>query len=56
MERQDFNLYDYVLLKDGHKAVIVEFLGNDYVVDIDLGGDYDTDLVKKTDIQAKVDV
>ena len=49
---EKFDLYDNVLLKDGRKATIVEFLGDDYVVDMDLGGDYDTDLIKKSEIKS----
>ena len=43
-------LYDVVLLKDGRRASVVERLGEDYVVDIDMGGDYDTRLIPLSEI------
>ena len=46
-------LYDTVLLKDGRKASIVERMGDDYVVDIDVDGDYETKLISSSEI-AKV--
>lgn len=46
-------LYDTVLLKDGRKASVVERLGDDFVVDIDIGGDYETKLISPSEI-AKV--
>lgn len=46
-------LYDNVLLKDGRKAAVVEIFSDSYLVDIDLGGDYDTCCIDKYDV-AKV--
>ena len=46
-------LYDNVLLKDGRKASIVEIFDDSYIVDIDVGGDYSTQSVGKSDV-AKV--
>lgn len=43
-------LYDTVLLKDGRKGAIVDFLGNDYIVDVDIDGGIDTRLVSPSDI------
>lgn len=43
-------LYNTVLLKDGRKGCVVDRMGNDYVVDVDIGGDFDTRLVSPSDI------
>lgn len=39
--------YDNVKLVDGRKATIVEILGDnkEYIADIDIGDDYDTDII-----------
>lgn len=34
-------LYDTVLLKDGRKGSVVDRIGDDYVVDVDTGGDFE---------------
>lgn len=46
-------LYDKVKLKDGNIAYIVEILGNNeaYIVDIDIGNDYDTDTIYPKQIE-----
>ncbi len=46
----NLKLYDNVLLKDGRKASVVELFDGVCVVDIDIGGDYDTQSVKISDI------
>lgn len=43
-------LYDRVMLKDGKTADIVEIFDDSYIVDVDLGGDYDTRCIKKSDV------
>lgn len=43
-------LYDTVLLKDGRKGTVVDRMGNDYIVDVNIGGDFDTRLVSLSDI------
>lgn len=43
-------LYDNVLLKDGRKASVVEIFDDTYIVDIDIGGDYDTRSIDKSDV------
>lgn len=46
----NIKLYDNVLLKDGRKASIVEIYDDVYIVDIDIGGDYDTDFIDKSEV------
>lgn len=48
-------LYDNVLLKDGRKAAVVEIFDDSYIVDIDLGGDYDTCFIDKYDVVKVLD-
>lgn len=43
-------LYDDVLLKDGRRASIVEIFSDSYIVDIDIGGDYDTRTIDKSEV------
>lgn len=43
-------LYDNVLLKDGRKASVVEIFDDTYIVDIDIGGDYETKSISKSDV------
>ncbi len=43
-------LYDTVLLKDGRTGSVVDVMGDDYVVDVDIGGDYDTKLISPSEI------
>lgn len=43
-------LYDNVLLRDGRKASVVEIFNDSYIVDIDVGGDYDTQCVDKSEV------
>ena len=45
-------LYDNVKLEDGRNASVVEVLGDheEYIVDVDLGGDYDTITIKPEQI------
>lgn len=38
------------MLKDGRKADIVEIFDDSYIVDVDLGGDYDTQCIEKSEI------
>ncbi len=46
----DVKLYDNVLLRDGSKASVIEVFDDSYIVDIDVGGDYDTRTINKTDV------
>ena len=46
----NIKLYDNVLLRDGRKASIVEIFDDAYIVDIDIGGDYDTDFIDKSEV------
>lgn len=46
-----YKKYTKVVLADGRTATVVEYLGDDYVVDVDLGDDYDTILVKDEEIK-----
>jgi len=48
-------LYDTVLLKDGRKGSVVDLIGDDYVVDIDIGGDYITELISSSEIENVID-
>ena len=43
-------LYDTVLLKDGRTGSVVDLMGDDYVVDVDVGGDYETKLISPSEI------
>lgn len=43
-------LYDTVLLKDGRKGSVVDRIGDDYVVDVDTGGDFETKLISPSEI------
>ena len=49
----EIKMFDHVLLKDGRRASIVEIFDDEYIVDVDLGGDYDTISISKSEI-AKV--
>ena len=46
-----YKKYTKVVLADGRTATVVEYLGDDYVVDVDLSDDYDTILVKDEEIK-----
>lgn len=48
-------LYDTVLLKDGYKGSVVDRMGDDYIVDVDVGGDSDTRLVHPADIVSVIE-
>lgn len=48
-------LYDTVVLKDGHKGSVVDRLGDDYVEDVDIGGEYETVLISQSDIVAVIE-
>lgn len=43
-------LYDTVLLKDGRKGSVVDRIGDDYVVDVDTGGDFETKLISPSEL------
>lgn len=43
-------LYDNVILRDGRKASVVEIFNDSYIVDIDIGGDYDTHCIEKSEV------
>lgn len=45
--------YDKILLKDGRTATVVEVLGDyeEYIADIDLDGDYDTQTISPEQIE-----
>ena len=47
---KDVRQYDEVLLKDGRKASVVEILNDSYIVDIDIGGDYETRTIDKSEV------
>lgn len=48
-------LYDTVLLKDGRKGSVVDRMGDDYVVDVDIGGDFETKLISPSEIVRIID-
>ena len=43
-------IFDNVLLKDGRKASVVDHLGDKYVVDIEIDGDFETILISSSEI------
>lgn len=46
----EVKMFDHVLLKDGRRASVVEIFDGAYMVDIDLGGDYETVTIDKSEV------
>ncbi len=44
-------LYEKIKLKDGRSATIVDTLGSDYIVDINNDGEYETEMIRETEIE-----
>lgn len=58
MDTTKINLYDRIRLTDGRTASAVEIFGEgtDFIVDIDLDGDWDTIAIRDKDIAERLEV
>ena len=58
MDTTKINLYDRIRLTDGRTAPVVEIFGEgtDFIVDIDLDGDWDTIAIRDKDIAERLEV
>ena len=58
LDTTKINLYDRIRLTDGRTASVVEIFGEDtdFIVDIDLDGDWDTIAIRDKDIAERLEV
>ena len=58
LDTTKINLYDRIRLTDGRTAPVVEIFGEgtDFIVDIDLDGDWDTIAIRDKDIAERLEV